>query len=136
MISTQLAFIMKTMLVKRIDSSFFAFKQSLNRFYDATNAMVKMFDNDRIYIAPNLGVNDYINEDKEEELISILTDLADTDPTIEICNSDDFEPGFITGLKKDKELLDELVSDWNKITQDPKLDIFKEYLRKNYSIKK
>lgn len=129
MISTQLAFIMKTMLVKRIDSSFFAFKQSINRFYDATNAMVKMFDNDRIYIAPNLSINDYINDDKEEELISILTDLADTDPTIEICNSDDFEPGFITGLKKDKELLDELVSEWNKITQDPKLDVFKEYLK-------
>ena len=69
MISTQLAFIMKTMLVKRIDSSFYAFKQSLSRFFDATNAMVKMFDNDRIYIAPNFGVNDYINEGREEELI-------------------------------------------------------------------
>ena len=50
------------MLVKRIDSSFYAFKQSLSRFSDATNAMVQMFENDRIYIAPNLGVNDYINE--------------------------------------------------------------------------
>ena len=129
MISTQLAFIMKTMLVKRIDSSFYAFKQSLSRFSDATNAMVQMFDNDRIYIAPNYGVNDYINEGREEELITLLTDLADTDPTIEICNADDFEPGFITGLKNDKALLDELVSDWKKITQDPKLDEFKRYLR-------
>jgi superfamily II DNA/RNA helicase len=128
MISTQLAFIMKTMLVKRIDSSFYAFKQSLSRFSDATNAMVQMFDNDRIYIAPNYGVNDYINEGREEELITLLTDLADTDPTIEICNADDFEPGFITGLKNDKALLDELVSDWKKITQDPKLDEFKRYL--------
>ena len=57
-----------------------------------------------------------------------MTDLADTDPTIEICNADDFEPGFITGLKNDKALLDELVSDWKKITQDPKLDEFKRYL--------
>lgn len=128
MISTQLAFIMKTMLVKRIDSSFYAFKQSLSRFSNATNAMVQMFDNDRIYIAPNYGVNDYINEGREEELITLLTDLADTDPTIEICNADDFEPGFITGLKNDKALLDELVSAWNKITQDPKLDEFKRYL--------
>jgi len=130
MISTQLAFIMKTMLVKRIDSSFYAFKQSLNRFSSATNAMVQMFENDRIYIAPNLGVNDYINEGREEELIALLTDLADTDPTIEICNADDFEPGFITGLKNDKVLLDELVSEWSNIIQDPKLDIFKEYLAK------
>jgi len=130
LVSTQLAFIMKTMLVKRIDSSFYAFKQSLSRFSSATNAMVQMFENDRIYIAPNLGVNDYINEGREEELIVLLTDLADTDPTIEICNADDFEPGFITGLKNDKVLLDELVSEWANITQDPKLDVFKEYLAK------
>lgn len=129
MISTQLAFIMKTMLVKRIDSSFHAFKQSLSRFSSATNAMVKMFDNDRVYIAPNYGVNEYINDDREEELITLLTDLADTDPTVEICTAEDFEPGFITGLKKDKELLDELVKEWADITQDPKLDIFKKYLK-------
>lgn len=126
--SNQLAFIMKTMLVKRIDSSFYAFKQSLNRFSAATNAMVKMFENDRIYIAPNVGVNDYINEGKEEELITLLTDLAESDPTIEICSSEDFEPGFVTGLKTDKALLDELVKDWASITQDPKLDEFKKYL--------
>jgi len=129
MISTQLAFIMKTLLVKRIDSSFFAFKQSLNRFSAATNAMVTMFDNDRIYIAPNYGVSDYINEGREEELITLLTDLADTDPTIEICTADDFEPGFITGLKKDKVLLDELVHDWANVTQDPKLEVFIDYLQ-------
>lgn len=130
MISTQLAFIMKTMLVKRIDSSFHAFKQSLGRFAQATNAMVKMLDNNRVYIAPNYNVNDYINEGKEEELIAILTELADTDPTVEICNAEDFEPSFITGLKNDKALLDELVKDWANITQDPKLDIFKDYLTK------
>ncbi|MBX2916991.1 MAG: helicase [Cyclobacteriaceae bacterium] len=129
MISTQLAFIMKTLLVKRIDSSFFAFKQSLNRFSAATNAMVTMFDNDRIYIAPNYGVSDYINEGREEELIVILTDLAETDPTIEICTADDFEPGFITGLKNDKVLLDELVHDWANVTQDPKLEVFIDYLQ-------
>ena len=126
--SNQLAFIMKTLLVKRIDSSFYAFKQSLNRFSEATNAMVQMFENNRIYIAPNYGVSDYINEGREEELIALLTDLADTDPTIEICTADDFEPGFITGLKNDKILLDELVNDWSKITQDPKLEIFIKYL--------
>lgn len=128
MISTQLAFIMKTLLVKRIDSSFHAFKESLRRFAEATNAMVQMFENNRIYIAPNLGVSDYINEGREEELIQLIADLADSDPTIEICTTEDFEPGFFTGLQSDKVLLDELVSEWSKISQDPKLDIFIEYL--------
>lgn len=65
MISFQLAQIMKTLLVKRIDSSFYAFKQSLKRFSEATNAMVLMFENNRIYIAPNLKVNNNIELEKK-----------------------------------------------------------------------
>jgi superfamily II DNA/RNA helicase/HKD family nuclease len=128
MISFQLAQIMKTLLVKRIDSSFYAFKQSLKRFSEATNAMVSMFGNNRIYIAPNLKVNDYINEGREDELIDLLANIADTDPTIEICTADDFEDGFLDGLKLDKKLLADLVKDWNEIEEDPKLDVFIQYL--------
>jgi superfamily II DNA/RNA helicase len=132
MISTQLAHIMKTLLVKRIDSSFFAFKQSINRFADATKAMVTMFENNRIYIAPNLKVNDYINDGKEEELIGLLTDLAETDPTVDFCTGDDFEDGFFDGLKQDKLLLDNLVKEWDKIEDDPKLDVFVCYLKTKF----
>lgn len=128
MISTQLAYIMKTMLVKRIDSSFYAFKQSLTRFSEATNAMVTMFENNRIYIAPNYKVSEHINEGKEEELIALLTELRETDPTIEICTIDDFEPGFFNGLKRDKKILDDLVVEWADIKQDPKLEVFIHYL--------
>jgi superfamily II DNA or RNA helicase len=128
-VSTQLAFIMKTLLVKRIDSSFYAFKQSLRRFFAATDAMVKMFENNVVYIAPKYNVSDYINEGREEELILLLTEMMETDPSIEICSADDFEVGFITGLKKDRTLLNELVSGWEKINQDPKLDEFIFYLK-------
>jgi superfamily II DNA/RNA helicase len=128
MISFQLAQIMKTLLVKRIDSSFFAFKQSIKRFSEATNAMVAMFENNRIYIAPNVKVNDYINDGKEDELIDLLTTMAETDPTIEICSADDFEDGFLDGLKRDRQLLTSLVAEWDKIEADPKLDVFVQYL--------
>ena len=100
LISTQLATIMKTLLVKRIDSSFFfAFKQSLRRFYEATIAMVKMFEKGAIYIAPNLDVTTYINENKEDELIKLISQQVLTDPTIEICAPDDFEPRFYFWLR-------------------------------------
>jgi ERCC4-related helicase/HKD family nuclease len=129
LISDQLAKIMKTLLVKRIDSSFFAFKSSLSRFSQATNAMVKMFEKGTIYIAPNLGVTEYINEDREEELIKLISEESATDPTIEVCNPDDFEPGFHSGLLHDKKLLDELVDAWKDIEQDPKVDVFIQYLK-------
>lgn len=129
MISGQLARIMKTLLVKRIDSSFFAFKQSLERFLMATKAMVTMFENGKIYIAPNLPVSDMINEGKEEELLNLIIEKSIDDPTIEICEPDDFEYNFLPGLKNDYELLTNLNNDWKKIIEDPKLDVFVDYLK-------
>ncbi len=128
LISQQLAKIMKTLLVKRIDSSFHAFRQSLQRFHNATKAMVTMFDTGRIYIAPKHNVSEYINDGREEELLDILTDLQDSDPTIEICSPDDFVAGFREGLDKDFRILSDLLNDWNKVTNDPKLETFKKYL--------
>jgi len=122
--SAALAKIMKTLLVKRIDSSFFAFKASLNRFTEATAAMIKMFDSGTIYIAPNLNVNEYIVEDREDELLQRINELKDNDPSIEICTPSDFNPLFLPGLKSDYEILLNLNQRWQQVTEDPKLDEF------------
>ncbi|RCW36783.1 helicase-related protein [Marinilabilia salmonicolor] len=122
--STQLAKIMKTLLVKRIDSSFHAFYKSLNRFLGHTQAMLKMFEKGRIYIAPSLKVSEFILEDKEDELIEVIASLKDIDQGIEICVPDDFYPEFIDGLKRDLEILESLVDEWANVEQDPKFDEF------------
>lgn len=124
--SKQLASIMKTLLVKRIDSSFFAFKKSLHRYHQANQVMLSMFDKGMIYIAPNLKVNELLSAGKEEELIRLIEESKETDPTIEICTPDDFDnkSEFYEGLKHDGEILDSLVKAWDKITYDPKLDKF------------
>lgn len=122
--SAALAKIMKTLLVKRIDSSFFAFKASLSRFTIATGAMIKMFEKKVIFIAPNLNVTEYIVENKEEELLQKILDLKESDPSIEICTPDDFQQGFIEGLKRDYEILVDLDNRWKNVTEDPKLDEF------------
>ena len=129
MISIQLAGIMKTLLVKRIDSSFYAFKQSLHRYYEANKVMLNMFGNGTIYIAPNLKVNELLSEDKEDELIKLIEEAKYTDPTIEVCAPDDFEDGFEEGIKADNAILKELVSMWDAVDVDPKLDIFIQYLK-------
>lgn len=122
--SQALAKLMKTLLVKRIDSSFHAFKQSLNRFTIATEAMTKMFKNGTVYIAPNLNVNEYVMEEREDELLTKMIALQPNDPTIEICSADDFIAGFAEGLQRDFEILTKLNNEWKKIEQDPKLDEF------------
>ena len=130
LISIQLAGIMKTLLVKRIDSSFYAFKQSLKRYYQANKVMLDMFEKGVIYIAPNLKVNELLSEGREDELIRQIEEAQYTDPTIDVCTPEDFETIFIDGLKQDGQILKELVEAWDKVTYDPKLDIFiNEYMK-------
>lgn len=128
-ISSQLANIMKTLLVKRLDSSFHAFKESLLRFKNATGAMLSMFDNGTIYIAPNLNVSSFILEGREDELIALISEKQATDPTIEICTPNDFEDGYLTGLQSDHDVLNHLCKQWVKVKIDPKFDEFLAYLK-------
>lgn len=105
------------------------------RLMMATKAMVTMFENGKIYIAPNLPVSDLINEEREEELLELIIEKSIEDPTIDICEPDDFEYDFLPGLKNDYELLKSLNKEWIKIGDDPKLEIFIDYL-KNILLKK
>jgi superfamily II DNA or RNA helicase len=130
-VSIQLAAIMKTLLVKRLDSSFHAFRASLHRFRDATAAMVTMFDAGRVCIAPEYNVSAYILEDREEELINLLTTAMAFDPTITLCAPHDFAPGFVEGLRHDLAVLDSLCAEWDAFNgsapeqeTDPKFDTF------------
>lgn len=128
-ISSQLANIMKTLLVKRLDSSFHAFTESLLRFKNATSAMQSMFENGTIYIAPNLNVSSYILEGREDDLIALIAEKQATDPTIEICTPEDFESGYLAGLQADYETLEALCKQWVKVKNDPKFEEFLVYLK-------
>ncbi len=128
-ISLQLAFIMRTLLIKRLDSSFHAFRLSLGRFRDATMIMCDMFNKGTVYIAPNLNVTEFLIEDREEELIAKIAERQPTDPTIEICKPSDFEEGFLDGLNSDLKKLDDMYEQWDAVKADPKLDEFLDRLK-------
>lgn len=128
-ISEQLAVIMKVLLVKRLDSSFHAFKMSLKRYYDANRAMLKMIEKGRIYIAPKLGVSDFILENNEAELDELL--LNSEDPSlIQAFDVAEFSEEFIQGISRDNQILKELVSKWKAIGDyDPKYETFLKKLK-------
>lgn len=126
-ISKLLAAIMKSLLVKRLDSSFYAFHCSLKRFVSASEAMLTMVENNRIIIAPNHRVEQYILEEYEDDLLKKLAEEQLTDPSIKILSRDDFEPGFVEGLKNDHEILTAMQRKWQRVVEeeeDPKLDKF------------
>ena len=126
-ISSLLASIMKSLLAKRLDSSFYAFHCTLQRFVSASDTMLKMVDKNRIIIAPNHQVEEYIQEDNEDELLEKLASEKLTDPSIKILSRDEFEPGFVEGLQHDHEILTSMQQKWQKVVEDgedPKLDKF------------
>ena len=88
-ISEQLAHIMRILLVKRIDSSFHAFKMSLKRYHDANLAMVKMIEKNRVFIAPKLNVSEYILNEDEQTLERLLID-SENEALIQAFTKEDF----------------------------------------------
>lgn len=127
-----LADIMKTLLVKRLDSSFEAFKQSLKNFLTKLKSKAKQFENGKIFIAPGIkeiNISEYVLEDREDELEKLLTNDQSKG---EIYSPDDFENNFYEKLLLDLELIEPLYNDWKKIIEDPKYDILLKKLKDNF----
>jgi superfamily II DNA/RNA helicase len=128
-ISMALAGIMKTMLVKRLESSFDAFKKSLNNFRTSTSRMVDMFEKGRVFIAPDLDINRLMAQgDTDEEIEAKILEISDEKPENRVFESTDFDDKFLAGLKHDRELLNELCIEWETINYDPKFDKFLELM--------
>jgi len=132
-VSKSLAFIMKTQLVKRLESSFYAFKKSLANFQKATDRMIEMFNNNKVFIAPDTDINKLLDKGwSVEDIEKEIERLSEENPKNQTFKASDFKHEFIKDLKKDKELIDELVQSWQKINYDPKLEVFLRELKTQF----
>jgi Superfamily II DNA and RNA helicases len=125
LVSKSLAGIMKTLMVKRLESSFEAFRKSLRNLLNSTRRMIEMFETGRVLIAPDLKINDLQEKGYSyEEIEKMILELTAENPRNNVFGPEDFEPEFLAGLRKDEQLLNELCQEWAHIEQDPKLDTF------------
>lgn len=125
LVSQSLAGIMKTVMIKRLESSFTAFKASLKDLADSTGRMIEMFKTGKVLIAPDLRLNDLMEKGASiEDLEEMVLERSIENPRNNVFAVGDFEDGFVKGLKDDYLLLQELVDKWSEIEQDPKLDTF------------
>ncbi len=123
LVSKSLAGIMKTLMVKRLESSFHAFRITLNNLLVSTQRMIQMFENNKILIAPDLNINELIEKGfSMEEIEDLINELSIEKPKNNIFVKADFEEILIEGLKKDEKLLKELSDEWEKVTEDPKIE--------------
>ena len=146
-ISHQLAKIMQTNLVKRLESSFAAFKKSLRNLRRYTQNMIDMWHADAIFICPNIDVNAELDAsacmDREGRYVSFGECLQRVREKLRRLNEQgrneldrnrelrraDFDPAYIDYLNRDLGLIKYLCDKWDAYGNDPKLETFKQSLR-------
>ena len=127
-IGQTLAGIYRVHMVKRLESSFYAFKKSLSTLLRITTDMIKMFEEDKVIIAPDLKIKDL--QAKNMELDEIIEYAITKEYAVEdiLFSADAFSSEFLEMLHHDREILVQLNADWEKENNDPKFDKFREYI--------
>ena len=146
-VAKQLAKIMQILLVKRLESSFTAFKDSLLNLRTYTENMIKMWENDTIFICPQVNVNMELNieykKQKKGKTVTFQDCVADIRNKIEKLTKEgrntrgqnaeykrsDFRKEYIQHLREDYDLISSLYDRWANNSEDPKYDAFKDSLK-------
>lgn len=122
---------MKGILVKRLESSFFAFKQSVKRFIKSYERFIDMYNDGIVYISKKVNVYELLDNDDIDKL-----EKAVEEDKAQRYESKDFRKDFLSDLIHDLELLKQVWNLWKDVEEDPKLETFVEELRKNEKLKK
>ena len=131
-IGQTLAGIYRVHMVKRLESSFYAFKKSLQTLLRITTDMIKMFDENKVIIAPDLKVKDLQAKNMElDEIIEYALAKGYVAEDI-LFTADAFTPDFLQMLHHDRIILEQLNAEWELETKDPKFDKFRENLTQNF----
>lgn len=124
---------MKGVLLKRLESSFFAFKKTVDRFIKSYDVFIKSYEKGTIYFSKKHSqkIFDFIEVGDEEAIDRLIEE-----DKAQKYGSNDFRSDFIKDLKNDWEILMKIKELWKDVDYDPKLDKFKEILKKDPILKK
>jgi len=123
---------MKVLLVKRLESSFYAFKKTLYRFIQSYERFIEEFEKGYVYVSKK-----YINrifellEAGEDYQVQLLLEEGKA----ERFESKDFDKNFLTHLKADLEILKKIRDLWDGINRDPKVERLVDELKHNKALK-
>ncbi len=123
---------MKILLVKRLESSFYAFKNSVGRFIHSYAQFILQYDRGRVYLSKKHSHKIFeLLENDDDEAIERLIDEGKAQEY----KATDFLDSFRSDLQHDLDTLNEIRSLWSSIERDPKLHRFLEELRKNKDLR-
>lgn len=116
---------MKILLVKRLESSFYAFRNSLARFIHSYEQFLFEFNKGNVYVSKKYSSKIFeLLENNESDGIEKLID----DGKAEKYNSKDFQDSLKADLENDLATLRKIEKMWAGIKKDPKLITLLRYL--------
>lgn len=121
---------MKSILVKRLESSFEAFKKSLNRFIHSYEKFITMCETGKVFISKKIDVYEMLDNGDDELIMSFVEE-----DKVQEYKIDDFNDGFLPSLKRDLNLLRVLQESWDEVIEDPKKNQFLFELKNNSLLK-
>lgn len=122
---------MKGILVKRLESSFHAFRMTLSRFIQSYERFIDMYNTTgEVWISKVYDVYDLMDAGNIEKLMK----MVEEDKGMHF-KASDFKPKFIQDLNADLSKLKHLLTLWESVTSDPKLEAFFKELKKNQKLK-
>ena len=122
---------MKSILVKRLESSFYAFKKSVNRFVVSYEQFIKMFKEGTVYISKKVNIYDLLDNDDLDKLEKLVEEEK-----AQKYAAKDFKKSFLPDLEHDLVILKEIEGLWRDIDEDPKLEQLIHEIKTNKNLKK
>ena len=121
---------MKGVLVKRLESSFYAFRKTLGRFIESYEKFIQMYKTGTVYVGKYKNLYDMLDNGDDEKLIYLIEQGE-----LWKFESSEFSASFIRDLNSDLSQLKTWQTLWDMIKVDPKLVEFKSQLTNNADMK-
>lgn len=124
---------MRILMIKRLESSFHAFRSSIDRFVHSYERFLAEFDKGDVYVSKKFTskIFELLEDDNDEAVEQFITaGKAEKFP------SKDFRASLRVDLASDFDILKEIQSLWADVKRDPKLDAFLNKLSTDPILKK
>ena len=128
-----LARFMRILTIKRLESSFTAFRLTLGRFIASYERVIAEFAKGQVYISKKHSgkIFELLEKDDEDGIQRLLDD-----DKAEKLAAGDFKDTFGADLKSDLKILQAIRDHWINIVRDPKWEAFAEVLKSKPQLKK
>jgi len=116
---------MKILIVKRLESSFFAFRNTINRFIASYEMFIDQFNKGAVYVSKKHSnkIFELLENDDEVRILKLIEE-----DKAQKYDSSDFDKNFKRDLEHDLSILKKIRDLWSTVNRDPKLLKFIEML--------